>query len=45
MDAVVHQDMGTAAGSAIDAIIHNVTNRAVTFPTIPIEIVMRENVR
>lgn len=45
MDAVVHQDMGKAARIAIEAIICRVTNRPVTFPPIPIEVIMRENVR
>ena len=45
MDAVVHQDMAVAARNAIDGIIQNATSRPAVFPTIPIEIVMRENVR
>ncbi|MGI9475681.1 MAG: LacI family DNA-binding transcriptional regulator [Hyphomicrobiaceae bacterium] len=45
MDAVIHQDMGKAAQTAVEAIIHNATSRPVTFPAIPIEIIMRENVR
>ena len=45
MDAVIHQDMGEAARIAVEAIIHNVTNRSVSFSSIPIEVIMRENVR
>ncbi len=45
MDAVVHQDMGKAARIAVEAIIYGATNRPVTFPSIPIEVIMRENVR
>jgi LacI family transcriptional regulator, galactose operon repressor len=45
VDAVVHQDMGRAAHIAVESIIHYVTNRPVQFPAIPIEIIMRENVR
>jgi len=45
MDAVIHQDMGKAAGMAVEAIIHNATNRPVNFSPIPIEVIIRENVR
>ncbi len=45
MDAVIHQDMAKAARVAIEAIICKATNRPIAFPLVPIEIIMRENVR
>ena len=44
-DAVVHQDMARAAQTAIDALINNSVGKPVTFPNVPVEIIMRENVR
>lgn len=43
-DAVVHQDMSRAAKIAIDALINNLVGRPVSFPSVPVEIIMRENV-
>ncbi|MHA1549412.1 MAG: LacI family DNA-binding transcriptional regulator [Alphaproteobacteria bacterium] len=45
MDAVVHQDMAKAAQVAIDAVVDRIAQRPVRFHTIPIEIIMRENIR
>lgn len=45
MDAVLHQDMGRAAEMALDAIINRTVDRPVTIRRIPVEIIMRENIR
>lgn len=45
IDAVIHQDMARQAETAIDGLIAHLTNRPATFPDLPVEIVMRENIR
>ncbi len=45
IDAVVHQDMARAAQTAIDALINNFVGKPVAFPEVPVEIIMRENLR
>lgn len=45
MDAVIHQDMSRAADMAIDAVFHHATSRTPSIEPIPVEIVMRENMR
>jgi LacI family transcriptional regulator len=45
MDAVLHQDMARAADVAISAVVNNIAGRPVRFDSIPIEIIMRENIR
>jgi LacI family transcriptional regulator len=44
MDAVVHQDMARAADIAISAVVDHIAGRPVRIDTIPIEIIMRENI-
>ncbi len=44
MDAVVHQDMARAADIAISAVVDRIAGRPVRIDTIPIEIIMRENI-
>lgn len=45
IDAVVHQDMARAADMAIGQLTNHLTSRPVWFPHVPVEIIMRENVR
>lgn len=45
IDAVVHQDMARAAEMAIGQLTNHLTSRPVLFSHIPVEIIMRENVR
>ncbi len=45
VDAVVHQDMGKAAHIAIGSIINHLTSQPAEFSHVPVEIIMRENVR
>ncbi len=45
IDAVVHQDMARAADMAIGQLTNHLTARPVSFPNVPVEIIMRENVR
>lgn len=45
VDAVVHQDMGHAARIAIRSIVDYLTSRKPEFPQVPVEIILRENVR
>lgn len=45
LDAVVHQDMGRAAHGAINAMINHISGRPCSFPPVPVEIIMRENLR
>jgi LacI family transcriptional regulator len=45
MDAVVHQDMARVADVAITAVVERIAERPVRFDSIPIEIIMRENMR
>ncbi|WP_282605150.1 LacI family DNA-binding transcriptional regulator [Pelagibius sp. Alg239-R121] len=45
MDAVVHQDMARVADIAISAIIDHSVGRPVSIERVPVEIIMRENVR
>ena len=44
IDAVVHQNMGCAGEIAMNALIAEFFGRPVEFPTVPIEIVMREKI-
>lgn len=43
IDAVVHQDMARAARIAIDALVDNFVGKPVSFPNVPVDIIMREN--
>lgn len=45
IDAVVHQDMARAANMAVSQLTNHLTARPVSFPLVPVEIIMRENVR
>jgi len=45
IDAVIHQDMARQAETAIGSLIDHLTGRPATFPGLPVEIVMRENMR
>ena len=45
IDAVVHQDMARAAKYAIEALVNNFLGKAPLFPAVPVEIIMRENIR
>ncbi len=45
MDAVVHQDMARVAEAAIGAIIDHSVGRPVSIERVPVEIIMRENLR
>lgn len=45
IDAVIHQDMARQADMAIGALIDHLTNRPARFSELPVEIVMRENIR
>ena len=45
MDAVVHQDFARAADTAIGALVDHTTGRQPAFAPVPVEIIMRENLR
>ncbi len=45
IDAVVHQDMARAADMAVGQLTNHLTSRPVSFSHVPVEIIMRENVR
>ena len=45
VDAVVHQDLARAAEMAISNLINHHTVRPLAFPQVPVEIIMRENIR
>jgi LacI family transcriptional regulator len=45
VDAIIHQDMGNAATQAIGALLDRSARRPVEIARIPVEIIMRENVR
>lgn len=45
IDAVIHQDMARQAEMAIGSLIDHLTNRPANFSNLPVEIVMRENIR
>jgi LacI family transcriptional regulator len=45
MDAVVHQDMGRAADLAVGGLANHFVRRPVAIGRLPVEIIMRENVR
>ena len=45
IDAVIHQDMSLAAESAIDALLNKLNGIEPRIPEIPIEIILRENIR
>ena len=45
IDAVVHQDMARVAHLAVTALVDNFTGKPVAFPNVPVEIIMRENIR
>lgn len=45
MDAVVHQDMARVAEAAISAMIDHSVGRPVSVERVPVEIIMRENLR
>ncbi len=45
MDAVIHQDMSRAAAMALDAIVNHSVRRPVTIERVPVEVILRENIR
>ena len=45
IDAVIHQDMALASRSAIDALLNQLNGVEPSIPEIPIEIILRENIR
>lgn len=45
MDAVVHQDMARVADAAISGVIDHSLGRPVSIERVPVEIIMRENLR
>ncbi len=45
MDAVLHQDMARVADVAISAVVNSIAGQPVRFDNIPVEIIMRENIR
>lgn len=45
IDAVVHQDMAQVAHLAVTALVDNFTGKPVSFPNVPVEIILRENIR
>lgn len=45
MDAVVHQDMVRVADAALKAVINHSVGRPVAIERVPVEIIMRENLR
>lgn len=45
MDAVIHQDMARAAVLSLEALVSHAVQRPVTLERIPVEIILRENIR
>lgn len=45
MDAVVHQDMARVADAAVGALVNHNVGKPVSIGRIPVEIIMRENIR
>jgi LacI family transcriptional regulator len=45
MDAVIHQNMALAAEMSIDSLINHLIGRPLQITNIPVEIIMRENLR
>ncbi len=45
IDAVVHQDMARVAHLAVTALVDNFTGKPVSCPRVPVEVILRENIR